>query len=59
VTFQVTGFRNPLSTALVTGFGILTQDATGGNIDQTSAATLKISQPAAITQAAFMVDPST
>lgn len=43
MSFKIAGFRNPLSTALVSGFSFVTQDSSGGNIDQTSGSTLKIS----------------
>ena len=57
VAFNVTNFRNPLSTTLVSGISILIIDSSGGNIDR-GFATVKVSQPAAITNAAVTVDSS-
>ena len=40
IGFKITGFRNPLSTALVSGFGFITEDSVGGDIDVMTGASL-------------------
>jgi len=43
VSFKIQGFRNPLSTGVISGFQLLTLDQAGGSIDITTTSTLKIS----------------
>lgn len=56
VGFKITGFRNPLSTALVTGFSFITEDQFGGDIDILTGGTLQITTAAEIASSSFTVD---
>lgn len=58
VAFRVTNFRNPISTSLVTGFSILTQDSVGGNINR-GIVTVQVTTAATLTSATLTVDDST
>jgi hypothetical protein len=40
IGFKISGFRNPLSTALVSGFQFITEDSIGGDIDIITTGTL-------------------
>ena len=57
--FKITGFRNPLSTALVSGFQFITEDNLGGDIDILTNSTLQITTAAEIASSSFTVDSIT
>lgn len=48
IVFSVTGFRNPISTAVKSGFTVYTKAGDGGNVDSLTA-TLQVSSAASIT----------
>lgn len=67
VGFTISGFKNPMSTAAVTGFTILTQDSSiepydtpmvGGNIDETSTMSLQVNTPGSLYPASLVVGDS-
>lgn len=57
LTFTVTSFVNPISTAQVSGFSLLITDSSGGSIDQ-GTGTVQVSTAATITSGAIVVDSS-
>ena len=56
--FSASGFRNPLSTATISGVTILVTDSNGGSIDS-GTGTFSVSTAATITGGALSVDSST
>lgn len=57
--FRISGFRNPLSTALVSGFQFITEDSVGGDIDVLLNSSLQITTAAEIASSSFTVDSIT
>ena len=57
MAFSVTGFRNPISSATVSGFTVRTQTNIGGGIDSGSP-TVQVTTPASITSASLSVHSS-